>query len=63
MATSTKTTDDAQRVYFTSQDDAIQLDDLINHQNRSFQWLVEEGLGELLAEISPIEDYTGTKSL
>ena len=26
-----------------------------------FQWFVEEGLGELLAEISPIDDYTGTK--
>ena len=50
-----------QRVYFTSQDDAIQLDDLVNHQNKSFQWFVEEGLGELLAEISPIDDYTGTK--
>jgi len=48
-------------VYFTSQDDAIQLDDLVNHQNKSFQWFVEEGLGELLAEISPIDDYTGTK--
>jgi DNA-directed RNA polymerase subunit beta len=61
MAKTITTTDDGQRVYFTSQDDAIQLDDLINHQNKSFQWLVEEGLGELLAEISPIEDYTGTK--
>jgi len=61
MAKSTKTTDDGQRVYFTGQDDAIQLDNLIDHQNKSFQWLVEEGLGELLAEISPIEDYTGTK--
>ncbi len=62
MATkSTKTTDDGQRVYFTSQDDAIQLDNLVDHQNKSFQWFVEEGLGELLAEISPIDDYTGTK--
>jgi DNA-directed RNA polymerase subunit beta len=61
MAKSTKTTDDGQRVYFTGQDDAIQLDNLVDHQNKSFQWFVEEGLGELLAEISPIDDYTGTK--
>ncbi|HET8670603.1 MAG TPA: DNA-directed RNA polymerase subunit beta [Candidatus Saccharimonadales bacterium] len=61
MAKSTKTTDDGARVYFTRQDDAIQLDNLVDHQNKSFQWFVEEGLGELLAEISPIDDYTGTK--
>ena len=60
MAKST-TTNDGQRVYFTSQDDAMQLDNLVDHQNKSFKWFVEEGLGELLAEISPIDDYTGTK--
>ena len=51
----------SQRVFFTTADDAIDLPNLIDHQNRSFQWLVEEGLGELLAEISPIDDYTGGK--
>jgi DNA-directed RNA polymerase subunit beta len=49
------------RVYFTRQDDAVDLTNLVDHQNKSFQWFVEEGLGELLAEISPIDDYTGTK--
>jgi len=49
------------RVYFTSQDDAVDLPNLVDHQNKSFQWFIEEGLGELLAEISPIDDYTGTK--
>jgi DNA-directed RNA polymerase subunit beta len=49
------------RVYFTKTDDIIDLPNLVDHQNRSFQWFVEEGLGELLAEISPIDDYTGTK--
>src|SRR5205085_11178314 len=49
------------RTYFTQNDDAIDLPSLVDHQNRSFQWFVEEGLGELLAEISPIDDYTGTK--
>src|SRR5579862_848651 len=49
------------RVYFTQADDALALPSLVDHQNKSFQWLVDEGLGELLAEISPIDDYTNTK--
>jgi DNA-directed RNA polymerase subunit beta len=49
------------RVSFTSQDDALNIPNLVDHQNRSFQWFVEEGLGELLAEVSPIDDYTGGK--
>ncbi|HET9850659.1 MAG TPA: DNA-directed RNA polymerase subunit beta [Candidatus Saccharimonadales bacterium] len=49
------------RVYFTKQDDAIDRPNLVSHQNNSFQWFIDEGLGELLAEISPIDDYTGTK--
>jgi DNA-directed RNA polymerase subunit beta len=49
------------RVYFTQQDDGLDLPNLVDHQNKSFQWLIDEGLGELLAEISPIDDYTNTK--
>ncbi|HEY8999044.1 MAG TPA: DNA-directed RNA polymerase subunit beta [Candidatus Saccharimonadales bacterium] len=56
-----KSTTTSARVYYTKRDDAIDLQNLVDHQNRSFQWFIEEGLGELLAEISPIEDYTGTK--
>ena len=57
--TATKTT----RVYLTdgSHDTGLSLPNLVDHQNKSFQWLVDEGLGELLAEISPVDDYTGTK--
>jgi DNA-directed RNA polymerase subunit beta len=51
----------AKRTYFTNQDDIINPPNLVSHQNTSFQWFVDEGLGELLAEISPIDDYTGTK--
>lgn len=53
--------ENAQRIYFTKQDQAIELPNLVDHQNRSFNWFIEEGLGELLAEISPIDDYTGAK--
>jgi DNA-directed RNA polymerase subunit beta len=56
-ATTSKTT----RTYFTKTDDLLDLPNLVDHQNRSFQWFIEEGLGELFAEISPIDDYTGTK--
>ncbi|MEO5627663.1 MAG: DNA-directed RNA polymerase subunit beta [Candidatus Saccharimonadales bacterium] len=54
-------TKDVKRVYYTDDDAALELPNLVDHQNKSFQWFVEEGLGELLAEISPIDDYTGTK--
>jgi DNA-directed RNA polymerase subunit beta len=60
MAKSTKNAPSA-RVYYSAQDDAIDLTNLVDHQNKSFQWFVEEGLGELLAEVSPIDDYTGAK--
>lgn len=49
------------RVFFTQDSDSIDLPNLVDHQNKSFKWLVDEGLGELLAEISPIDDYTNTK--
>ncbi len=49
------------RVYFTKSDDILDLPNLVDHQNKSFQWFVDEGLGELLAEVSPVDDYTGGK--
>ena len=50
-----------QRVFFNKQKNTIELPSLIDHQKKSFDWFVEEGLGEIFAEINPIEDYTGTK--
>ena len=49
------------RQYFTKVDEVLEAPDLVSHQSTSFQWFIKEGLGELLEEISPIEDYTGTK--
>ena len=49
-----------ERISFTDVID-IQVPNLYDHQTKSFQWFVEEGLGELFAEVSPIDDYTGTK--
>lgn len=58
-ATTVKTL--TKRTFFTKADDVLDMPNLVDHQNRSFQWFVEEGLGELLAEVSPIDDYTNTK--
>ncbi|MCL5411512.1 MAG: DNA-directed RNA polymerase subunit beta [Patescibacteria group bacterium] len=41
-----------------NQGDLINLN-LIEPQLKSFQWLLDEGIRELLDEISPIEDFTG----
>src|SRR5580765_3432805 len=50
------------RVFFTdTSGDNLALPNLVDHQNKSFQWLIDEGIGELLAEISPVDDYTNTK--
>ena len=61
MAKAAPTSQDNKRVYYTKTNDILDLPNLVDHQNKSWQWLVEEGLGELLAEVSPIDDYTGTK--
>ncbi len=37
----------------------VDLPDLVEVQTSSFDWFVEEGLRELLTDISPIENFTG----
>lgn len=49
------------RVFFTKDDTALPLPNLIAHQRDSWQEFVETGLGEIFAEVNPIEDYTGQK--
>ncbi len=49
------------RVFFTKDDTAESLPDLIAHQKNSWRELVETGLGEIFTEINPIDDYTGQK--
>ena len=49
------------RVYFTSEDNALPLPNLIAHQKDSWQQFVEDGLSEIFSEINPIDDYTGQK--
>lgn len=61
MAKTTSTKSDTKRINLIDQDIKIELPDLIEHQRKSFDWFVQEGLEELFAEISPIDDYTGNK--
>lgn len=51
----------AKRKYLTKTKPTVELPNLIEHQKKSWQWFVEEALGEIFAEINPVEDYTGTK--
>ncbi len=38
-----------------------ELPDLLVSQKDSFQWLLEEGIGEVFKEFSPVSDYSGKK--
>ena len=49
----------ASRKDFSKVGDYIEMPNLIKVQRDSYDWFVEEGLGEVLRDISPIEDYTG----
>ncbi len=57
---STPSTNNA-RVFFTSDDTALPVPNLIQHQRESWKDFVETGLGEIFAELNPIDDYTGQK--
>ena len=49
----------ATRKDFAKVGDYIEMPNLIKVQKDSYDWFVEEGLGEVLKDISPIEDYSG----
>ena len=49
----------ASRKDFAKVGDFIEMPNLIKVQRDSYDWFVEEGLGEVLRDISPIEDYSG----
>jgi DNA-directed RNA polymerase subunit beta len=61
QAKAAKTNAPLQRVFFTSDDTALELPNLISHQRESWKDFVETGLSEIFAELNPIEDYTGQK--
>ena len=49
----------ASRKDFAKVGDFIKMPNLIKIQKDSYEWFVKKGLGEVLKDISPIEDYSG----
>jgi len=39
----------------------VGIPNLIDHQNKSYDWFLKEGIGEVFKEFSPIKDYTNKK--
>jgi DNA-directed RNA polymerase subunit beta len=48
-----------QRRFFNKNQEVLPLPNLITNQINSFEWFTTEGLTELFAAVSPIEDFTG----
>lgn len=49
------------RYYFTEKEGQFALPNLIEVQHNSFQWFLQDGVREILEEISPITDFSGKK--
>jgi len=47
------------RKFLNPTQETLALPNLIELQTNSYRWFITEGLSELLAEISPIDDFTG----
>ncbi len=58
-STSLTTMDGGDRLSFARIADVMHIPNLIQVQRDSFRWFQDEGLKELFAEISPIQDFTG----
>ncbi|MBM0046592.1 DNA-directed RNA polymerase subunit beta [Anaerococcus sp. mt242] len=48
-----------ERVSFSKFPQVLDLPNLLKVQKDSYEWFLKEGLGEILEDISPIEDYNG----
>ncbi|RQD71507.1 MAG: DNA-directed RNA polymerase subunit beta [Tindallia sp. MSAO_Bac2] len=48
-----------ERMSYSRIEEILEIPNLIEIQKESYRWFLEEGLGEVFADISPIEDYTG----
>ena len=42
---------------------SLELADLLEVQTKSYEWFIEDGIKEVLEEISPVENFSGTLSL
>ncbi len=48
-----------QRMSFAKIDEALEVPNLLDVQKKSYRWFIEEGLREVLSDVSPIVDYSG----
>ncbi len=48
-----------ERVSFARIDEVLEMPNLIELQQNSYQWFLREGLQEMFRDISPIQDFTG----
>ncbi len=51
------------RMSFSKIDETIDMPNLIEVQKKSYQWFLDEGLVEVLHDVSPITDYSGNLSI
>ncbi len=49
-----------ERRSFSKLDKILEVPNLIDIQKKSYEWFLTDGIRETVADISPIEDYTGT---
>ena len=53
----------AERMSYSHINEVIEVPDLIEVQKNSYKWFLDEGLMEVLEEVSPIKDFTGDMEL
>ena len=51
------------RMSFAKVEDVLEMPNLIEVQKKSYKWFLDEGLREVLADVSPITDYSGNLSI
>jgi len=52
-----------ERMSFAKIHEVCEMPNLIDVQTKSYKWFIEEGLGEVLEDVSPIRDTTNTLSM
>ena len=48
---------------FSRVNNSLELADLLEIQTKSYNWFIQDGIKEVLEEISPVENFSGTLSL
>ena len=51
------------RMSFAKINEALEMPNLIEVQKKSFQWFLDEGMKDVLRDVSPIVDYSGNLSI